>query len=97
VTGLDRPTFRGHFLIARPKPTVEQIQHVSGPLARELGVVARALVAAERMLATSTHENRVLASSSAAWMRDGPHAGYADLGAGTRPASILREMAIYPY
>jgi len=34
VTGLDRPTFRGHFLIALPKPAVEQIQHVSEALAR---------------------------------------------------------------
>jgi hypothetical protein len=34
VAGLDRPTFRGHFLIALPKPAVEQIQHVSEALAR---------------------------------------------------------------
>ena len=51
VTGLDRPTVSGHFLLALPEPAVEQIQHVSEALARKLGVVARALVAAERMLA----------------------------------------------
>ena len=55
VTGLDRPTVSGHFLLALPKPAVEQIQHVSEALARELGVVAVALVTAERMLAVHFH------------------------------------------
>ena len=55
VTGLDRPTVSGHFLLALSKPAVEQIQHVSEALARELGVVAVALVTAERMLAVHFH------------------------------------------
>ena len=55
MTGLDRTAVNGHFLLALPKPTVEQIQHVPEALARELGVVAGALVAAERMLAVHLH------------------------------------------
>jgi hypothetical protein len=55
VTGLDRPTVSGHVLVPLPKPAVEQIQYVSEALPRELGVVARALVAAERMLTVHLH------------------------------------------
>src|SRR4029453_6032320 len=55
VTGLDRLAPRGHVLVALPKAAVEQIQHVSEALARELGVVAVALVAGERMLAVHLH------------------------------------------
>ena len=51
VSGLYWPAVSGHFLVALPKPAVEQVQRVSEALARELGVVARALVAAERVLA----------------------------------------------
>src|SRR4030095_15858630 len=55
VTGLDRLAPSGHFLVALPKPAVEQIQHVSEALARELGVIAVALVAPEGMLAVHLH------------------------------------------
>ena len=51
VSRLDRPSVSGHFLLALPNPAVEQIQYVSEALACELGVVAVALVAAERVLA----------------------------------------------
>jgi hypothetical protein len=55
VSGLDRPAVSGHFLLALSKSAVEQVQHVSEALARELGVVAKALVAAERVLAVHLH------------------------------------------
>jgi hypothetical protein len=34
VTGLDRPTVSRHFLLALPKPAMEQIQHLPEALPR---------------------------------------------------------------